>query len=239
MKYIVCIVIFYTMLYSKGFAQKKTSNFKSTVNLEINLGYNMYFPEDYHNTNYDYPLVLFLHGAGERGDSIDLVETHGIPKLIKEGKDFPFITLAPQCPRFQYWPEPLNVKTLIKLLDEIIKQYRIDEDRIYSTGLSMGGYGTLAIAKERPDIFAGIISVCGGMDTTNIQNLRNMPIWLFHGDEDKVVPVENSKIVYQTLKNINPNVFLTIYPGVNHNSWDITYGNKDIYDWLLKNQKAK
>ena len=123
-------------------------------------------------------------------------------------------------------------------MDEIIKQYRIDEDRIYSTGLSMGGYGTLAIAKERPDIFAGIISVCGGMDTTNIQNLRNMPIWLFHGDEDKVVPVENSKIVYQALKNINPNVF-TIYPGVNHNSWDITYGNKDIYDWLLKNQKAK
>ena len=131
MKYIVYIVIFYSILCSSGFAQKKTSNFKSTINLEINLGYNVYFTEDYNNTNYDYHLVLFLHGAGERGDSIDLVEKHGIPKLIKEGKDFPFITLAPQCPRFQYWPEPLNVKILIKLLDEIIKQYRIDEDRIY------------------------------------------------------------------------------------------------------------
>ena len=162
---------------------------------------------------------------------------HGIPKIIMEGENFPFVTLAPQCPKFQYWPEPVNVATLIQLVEAITEKYRIDKNRVYATGLSMGGYGTLSIAKERPDLFAGIISVCGGLDTTNIEKLKDMPIWLFHGSEDKVVPPENSKIIYEALKNINSNIYMTIYPNVNHNSWDITYSNQEIYKWLMKHKK--
>ena len=237
MKYVTYIIVFNCAVFGRGMTKKTSSTFTSKITLKVSLQYNLYLPNNYYDTSDDYPLVLFLHGAGERGDSLDMVETHGIPKLIKNGKDFPFITLAPQCPRFQYWPEPVNVKALIQLVEKIITQFRIDHNRVYSTGLSMGGFGTLAIAKERPDLFAGIIPVCGGVDTTNIKNLKTMPIWLFHGAEDEVVPVRNSKIVYQTLKKINPKIYLTIYPDINHNSWDMTYDNTDIYDWLLKNRK--
>ena len=106
--------------------------------------------------------------------------------MINNGEEFPFITIAPQCPAFQWWPEPVYVKTLISLVEEIINNYKVDTARIYATGLSMGGYGTLAIAKERPDLFSAIIPVCGGMDTTEIRKLKNIPIWLFHVDADEV-----------------------------------------------------
>tara|TARA_Y100000588_G_C13774964_1_gene719839 strand:- start:346 stop:696 length:351 start_codon:yes stop_codon:yes gene_type:complete len=115
--------------------------------------------------------------------------------------------------------------------------YKVNSKRVYATGLSMGGYGTLAIAKERPDLFAAILPVCGGMDTTNIYKLGNMPIWLFHGSEDSVVPVENSQKIYDLLKPKNPNIKITIYDGIGHNSWDITYNNKKIYKWLTSHSK--
>jgi predicted peptidase len=182
-------------------------------------------------------MVLFLHGSGERGDDIGLVEKHGIPKMINNGHTFPFITVAPQCPKFQRWSEPLYSKALIFLVEEIIRNNRVDIGRIYATGLSMGGYGTLSIAKERPDLFSAIVPVCGGMDITNIENLKEIPIWLFHGDADEVVPVENSELIYDLLKPINPDIKITIYKGVDHNSWDRTYDNKKMYEWMLKQNK--
>ena len=237
-KYLCFLILSISILFSKSGKQKTTNIFSSNLSLQIALKYNIYYPEDYFDVKHNYPLVLFLHGAGERGSNIDLVELHGIPKLIKEGVSFPFVTLAPQCPKFQYWSEPVNVKALVLLLEDVLKNYRIDPDRVYATGLSMGGYGTLAIAKERPDLFAGIISVCGGMDTTNIQKLNNMPIWLFHGEKDEVVPVENSRVIYESLKGTNPKINFTIYPDVKHNAWDITYDNKNIYKWLLEHKRS-
>ena len=227
---IILALSFLSFIYA---TEKYINVFSANISIDISLDYIMYFPDDFHLTNHDYPLVLFLHGAGERGDSIHLVEKHGIPKLISKGVKFPFITIAPQCPRFQYWSEPLSVKSLSLLLDKIIEKYRIDQNRVYSTGLSMGGYGTLSLAKYRPDLFAAILPICGGMDTTEIMHLQNMPIWLFHGEKDLVVPVENSKIIYELLKPFNPEIKLTIYPDLNHNSWDETYDNEKIYKWLL------
>tara|TARA_B100001250_G_scaffold198750_1_gene170492 strand:- start:163 stop:879 length:717 start_codon:yes stop_codon:yes gene_type:complete len=238
MKHIaILFFIFISWVTAGEKPQKITNSFATTLRLEVSLNYNLYFPKDYQYSANNYPLVLFLHGAGDRGDNLNMVEAHGIPKIIMEGENFPFVTLAPQCPKFQYWPEPVNVATLIQLVEAITEKYRIDKNRVYATGLSMGGYGTLSIAKERPDLFAGIISVCGGLDTTNIEKLKDMPIWLFHGSEDKVVPPENSKIIYEALKNINSNIYMTIYPNVNHNSWDITYSNQEIYKWLMKHKK--
>ena len=204
--------------------------------MPVSLKYYIYYPDNYYDSDTTFPLVLFLHGAGERGNDLSLVEKHGIPKMINNGEDFPFITIAPQCPKNQWWSEPLYVKTLILFVEDIIRSNKIDIGRIYATGLSMGGYGTLAIAKERPDLFSAIIPVCGGMDTTDIERLKDIPIWLFHGDEDKVVPVENSELIYNLLKPMNPDIKITIYKGVNHNSWDMTYNDKKIYDWILKNK---
>ena len=221
----------------KEITSKSSKEFLTSITMPVSLKYHIYLPDNYHASNANFPLVLFLHGAGERGDDLNLVEIHGIPKMINNGKEFPFITIAPQCPAFQWWSEPLYTKTLIYLVEEIIKNYNVDIECVYATGLSMGGYGTLAIAKERPDLFSAIIPVCGGMDTTAIEKLKDIPIWLFHGDSDKVVPVENSKLIYEILKPINPDIKITIYKGVDHNSWDITYSNKKIYDWMLEHKK--
>ena len=230
------LLIVSSLLTGKGMKKKSSKEFLTSVTIPVSLEYFIYFPSNYNDSNSNFPLVLFLHGAGERGDDINMVERHGIPKMINNGHEFPFITIAPQCPGYQWWPEPVYVKALISLVEETINNYKVDIERIYATGLSMGGYGTLAIAKERPDLFSAIIPICGGTDTTEIQKLKNIPIWLFHGDSDEVVPVENSKLIYDLLEPINPNIKITIYNGVNHNSWEITYNNVKIYEWLLKNK---
>ena len=234
---IITLLILNVSLVGEGIKNKSSEKFITNLAMQVSLKYHIYFPNNYHDSDTKFPLVLFLHGAGERGDDLRLVEKHGIPKMINNGINFPFITVAPQCPKFQYWSEPVNVKTLLLLVEEIIKKNKVDIERIYATGLSMGGYGTLAIAKERPDLFSAIIPVCGGLDTTDIERLKDIPIWLFHGAEDKVVPVENSELIYDLLKPINPEIKITIYKGINHNSWEMTYKNQKIYDWMLKYKK--
>lgn len=234
---VISFLILNYMLMGKGIINKSINEFSTSLNLSVSFKYYIYFPDNYYDSDTSFPMVLFLHGSGERGDDIRLVEEHGIPKMINNGHTFPFITVAPQCPKFQRWSEPLYSKSLIFLVEEIIRNNRVDIGRIYATGLSMGGYGTLSIAKERPDLFSAIIPVCGGMDTTNIANLKEIPIWLFHGDADEVVPVENSELIYDLLKPINPDIKITIYKGVDHNSWDRTYDNKKMYEWMLKQNK--
>ena len=234
---VISFLILNYMLMGEGIINKSINEFSTSHNLSVSFKYYIYFPKNYYDSDTSFPMVLFLHGSGERGDDIGLVEEHGIPKMINNGHTFPFITVAPQCPKFQRWSEPLYSKALIFLVEEIIRNNRVDIGRIYATGLSMGGYGTLSIAKERPDLFSAIVPVCGGMDITNIENLKEIPIWLFHGDADEVVPVENSELIYDLLKPINPDIKITIYKGVNHNSWDRTYDNKKMYEWMLKQSK--
>ncbi len=230
---LICLLVLNCNLKAKKIKIRSSKEFSTTITMPVTLKYYVYLPSEYKESNSKFPLVLFLHGAGERGDDLERVEFHGIPKMIRKGEKFPFITIAPQCPAFQWWSEPLYVEALISLVEETIKNYNVDAERVYATGLSMGGYGTLSVAKERPDLFSAIIPICGGMDTTGIKKLKNLPIWLFHGDADKVVPVENSTLIYDQLKPFNPNIKITVYKGVNHNSWDKTYRNKKIYEWML------
>jgi predicted peptidase len=215
----------------------ETGNVEVDVLLPYKLSYKVYLPEGYNDPDTTYPLVLFLHGVGERGDDIDLVETHGLPKVIKNGKTFPFITVAPQCPNQEWWSRAEMVKCLVYLVTKITKMYNVDNTRVYVTGLSMGGFGTIALANERPDLFAAALAVCGGADFNNFNSLKNIPLWLLHGSDDEVHPAGYSEKIYSKLKDINPEVKLTIYDGVDHNSWDITYDNSDIYEWLLSKQK--
>jgi len=213
------------------------NNITTSVSLSCNLSYRTYFPENYNHRKTKLPIVFFLHGVGERGENLDLVETHGIPKLIKNGKNFPFITVAPQCPFNQWWSRFEMIKSLINLVEEVVQKNDVDNSRVYITGLSMGGFGTIALANERSDLFAAALAVCGGADFNNFNSLKNMPLWLLHGSNDDVHPASYSEKIYNKLKDINTEVKLTIYDGVDHNSWDITYENSDIYNWLLSKQK--
>jgi len=206
-------------------------------NIEQDLNYLLYLPNEYDQSEQVFPLVLFLHGAGERGDDLENLKIHGIPKLINEGRSFPFISVAPQCPNDGYWDRPEYVSTLISLVKTVMKDTRVDPKRVYGTGLSMGGLGTLAIAIKDPELFSAIIPICGGADLEKIQRLNKLPMWIFHGDRDDVIPLDNSISIYQSLRSVNENVFLTVYAGVDHDSWTETYENDDIYDWLLKFSK--
>jgi len=235
-KFIFKLLVVSSILFSDN-NKRYMERFEANVMVKVELDYLLYLPSDYRDSNKTYPLVLFLHGAGERGENIDLVEIHGIPKLIKKGRKFPFITIAPQCPSDQWWSDSAIVKSLISLIEKFKSEYNVDQRSIYATGLSMGGYGTIAIAIERPDLFAGIIPICGGGDLKMIDRLIDIPILLFHGVSDTVVPVKNSSNIYDILKPVNNKAKITIYNDVGHDSWTQTYSNDNIYEWLLKQKK--
>ena len=191
-------------------------------------------PKDYDQKE-SWPLLLFLHGVGERGDNLDRVKFHGPPKLIAAGKEFPFIVVSPQCPGDRWWkPEDLSA-----LLDEIVGKYKVDKDRIYVTGLSMGGFGTWSLAAFSPDRFAALVPICGGGDPNTAARLAHVPIWVFHGAKDPVVPVKRSEEMVAALKKANGNVKFTVYPEAGHDSWTEAYNNPELYDWLLQQKRAQ
>ena len=218
---------------------KKNKTLLVDINRSHQLKYLIYLPKDYLTKKY--PLVLFLHGAGERGTNLKDIEIHGLPKLVKNGKKFPFIIIAPQCPLNLWWSDPLPVDLLSKLVNDIVMKYGIHKNNVFCTGLSMGGYGTLALSIKNPKLFSAIIPICGGVDIKNffdILNLKDLPIWLFHGDKDEVIPLENSQNIYKVLKLVNKNIKLTVYKGVDHNSWDRAYDDNELYKWMLSHKET-
>lgn len=208
---------------------------------KISLKYLLYLPEDYDKKpDVKWPTILFLHGMGERGDDIELVKKHGIPKIVEKKKGFPFIAISPQCPLISMWT--VMIDELHDLLVDALQRYNIDETRVYLTGLSMGGFGAWHLAAAYPDLFAAVVPICGGMVLgegfqEKIKALKDIPIWIFHGAKDKFVPVKVSKELYNALKKIGGNVKLTIHPKLGHDSWTITYNNPRLYQWLLKQKR--
>lgn len=199
--------------------------------ITVSMDYLLYLPKDYAKSD-SWSLLLFLHGSGERGDDLDLVTIHGPPKLIKEGKQFPFIVVSPQCPKEQRW-QPV---TLSAMLDEIVKTYKVDEDRICVTGLSMGGVGTWALADYTPNRFAAIVPICGG-ETYWTKQFPHLPVWVFHGAKDTGVPLRRSEEMVDALKQHGGNPKLTVYPDAGHDSWTETYANPKVYAWLLEQRR--
>lgn len=233
------IITFITlMIISTSFPQheRQTANsFEKEVRITISANYLLYLPKDYNESENSFPLVLFLHGSGERGNDLEKVKVHGLPKLIDQGKDFPFIVVSPQCPDEIFW----NTDVLAALLDEIENEYRVDKNRIYVTGLSMGGHGTWSLALEQPNRFAAIAPVCGWADTSEAKTIAHIPAWVFHGAKDVVVPVKASEDMVTALKNYEAEVKLTIYPEANHDSWTETYNNDELYKWFLEQSLDK
>lgn len=189
-----------------------------------------------------WPLILFLHGAGERGTNIWKVAVHGPPKIVKDKPDFPFIVVSPQCPEGEHW----SSEVLLALLDEATSKYAVDKARIYLTGLSMGGYGTWTLGTTYPEKFAAIAPICGGGETITVlltsrdkkQALNSMGVWAFHGGKDPVVPVTESERMIGAMKKAGcEDVKLTVYPEANHDSWTETYNNPELYEWFLKHER--
>lgn len=186
------------------------------------------------------PLILFLHGAGERGDNLEQVKVHGIPKVVEQQPDFPFITIAPQCTLDSSWPFELDA--LQALLDDVLANLPVDPARCYLTGLSMGGYGTWALAAYCPERWAAIAPICGGGSWLNgfpqrVARLVNLPVWAFHGAKDPVVPQAESQQLVDALIANGGDAKLTIYPEAGHDSWSETYANPELYRWFLAHHR--
>ena len=205
--------------------------------------YLSYVPKDYAGKDGKrWPLMLFLHGAGERGTDVQRVAIHGPPKLVKQGKEFPFIIIAPQCAEGDRWHDD----ALLELLDHAIREYAVDKNRVYLTGLSMGGFGTWKLAVAHPELFAAIVPICGGGETIDVllaarergAALKSLPVWAFHGAKDPVVPLEESERMVNALKKLGgKEVKLTVYPEAQHDSWTETYNNPELYEWLSKQSR--
>lgn len=202
------------------------------------LRYLIHLPDDYDaDPDRRWPLVLFLHGAGERGSDLDLAALHGPPKLADAGQEFPFILVTPQCGASSQWVAELS--TLAVLLDEVVAAHRVDAARISVTGLSMGAYGTWSLAVRYPDRFAAIAPVCGGLWLQSAAPIRSLPVWAFHGDADDVVPISATEHIVTELRSLGADVQFTRYPGVGHDSWTATYENPRFYDWLLSHRRLR
>lgn len=200
------------------------------------LQYYLYFPEGYTpKTDEKYPLLLFLHGGGESGDSLVTVKRNGPPKLITQGKKFPFLLLAPQNPYKNSW---WNTRAVKQLLDSVVTNNAVDPNRIYLTGLSRGGGAAWELAVQYPDTFAALAVVCAMAPVPYAAWInRKMPIWVFHGTEDKSIAVTESDLMVAKLQEMGQDVQYTRYEGVGHNSWKQAYDTEALYEWLVDQKK--
>lgn len=229
------------------------------INGTDTLPYRLLLPENY-DASKKYPLIFFMHGAGERGNDNQKQLVHGAKLFLKEDvrKNFPAIVVFPQCSENSFWSnvdiamkdgkrvfnfkedgEPtISMKLAQELLYKILKDYPISKKQVYVGGLSMGGMGTFEIVRRNPKIFAAAFPICGGANPTTASKLKKTKWWVFHGGKDDVVLPANSEVMVDALKKIKASVKYTLYPNANHNSWDPAFAEPELLSWLFK-QKRK
>ncbi len=243
---LLAVLLLHTGLYAQGVKTdqvQQVRRFTTDVTRKVALDYLLFLPKDMAaQPDKRWPLLLFLHGAGERGSNVWLVAVHGPPKIVREKPDFPFIVVSPQCPAGRRWVD----EDVLALLDDVIAKYPVDKQRIYLTGLSMGGYGTWSLGLSHPERFAAIVPICGGGDSikallpdpTRAEALRSLPVWAFHGAKDSVVRLVESERMVDALRRFGcKEVELTVYPDAEHDSWTATYANPKLYEWLLNHRR--
>ncbi len=247
----LCLFFMATLLS----AQKVEDSFeaKSFSDGDFSLNYRIYIPSEI-KPGETVPLVLLLHGAGERGDNNLSQLVNGAGSIFRYSRHhkIPAIIIAPQCPAGMQWVDvPWNgdshvmpkepskpMHATMQLLAESIKNLPVDRSRIYVTGLSMGGFGTWDIIQRNPELFAAAIPVCGGGDQAEAAQLKDLPIWVFHGAEDTAVKTQRSRdMVDAVKKNGGTHIQYTEYPGVAHFSWKQTYANPEVLKWLFEQRK--
>jgi predicted peptidase len=227
----------------------------------ISYRYQVYVPADF-DPHKKWPIILFLHGAGERGDNGLLQTDVGIGHAIRTSPlQIPFIVVMPQCRANQLWTEAGMQAQALVALDQSIKEFNADRVRVYLTGISMGGYGTWEMAAKNPGKFAAYVVICGGIHGPDLypplhvslvddpkvadpyaetaRRIGKTPVWIFHGSDDPTVPVEESRKMAEALQAAGRSVRYTEYPGVQHNSWDKAYAEPELIPWLLQQKLAK
>lgn len=260
MKKILSIIIFQILIAGSVHAQDFSLYQKKWL-IEGNdtLPYRLLLPLNY-NSSKAYPLILFLHGAGERGSDNEKQLVHGAKLFLKDEvrSNFPAIVVFPQCPQNSYWSNVIhNTDTSGKrtfnflkegeqtkamaLVQQMVKQllntYPIDKKRVYAGGLSMGGMGTFEIVRRNPKLFAAAFPICGGGNPATAKKLKKTAWWIFHGEKDNVVPPQLSHQMVAALNKKNAAVKFTLYPDENHNSWDAAFAEKDLLPWLFSHHK--
>jgi len=244
---ILAVLIALSSIGYSGDAMPKTKQTARTLNKKVSrrvkLDYLLFLPDGYQaKSKQRSPLIFFLHGIGERGSDPWKVKVHGPPKVAEKMTNFPFIVVSPQCPEGEWW----SSEALMALLDDVIDRYKVDTNRIYLTGLSMGGFGAWTLALEHPERFAAAAPICGGgnplymnsYDAARRAALKSLPFRVFHGDKDTAVPLAESERMVQALKKFGCDIKLTVYPGVGHDSWTQTYANPELYEWFLGHERG-
>lgn len=253
MKKLLSIALF--LMVNLAYSQDK-SLFTKELFIKGNdtLKYRMLLPENF-DAEKQYPVLFFLHGSGERGNDNEAQLVHGSKLFLnaENRKNFPAIIIFPQCPQNDYWS---NVKInnanttdrfsfqkggkpnktmslLIALVSKIKSEKFSDNDRFYVGGLSMGAMGTFELLRRKPTVFASAFAICGGDNVDNVKKYKHIPLWVFHGGKDNVVPIQKSEIVVNELKRLGADVKFSIYPDANHNSWDPAFAEPDFLSWIF------
>lgn len=198
----------------------------------------LYVPANYDAAR-EWPLIVFLHGMGERGtDGVAQTEVGIGPAIVAHPERFPALVVMPQCSPDYVWTSPNGIAHVDDAIAQVREGYNVDDDRIYLTGLSMGGYGAFNYGALHPELFAAIVPICGGGNPErHAEALATIPMWVFHGGADTVVVPERSRQMVEAIQNAGGSIQYTEYPGVGHNSWDATYGDPDVIAWMLSQQK--
>lgn len=204
----------------------------------LQMPYCLYLPNGY-DPQKTYPLIVFLHGVGERGDGsldrVDLVEVHGIPHEIAGGKEVDAIVLAPQCPAERVWNHLTD--EVKELIDSVMRAHPIDCGRVSLAGVSMGGYGTWEMGMSYPGFFSALLPVCGGGLGWRVERIGKTPVWAIHGDADEVVPLHNSLELCDRLRGAGGNVTLTVLHDVGHDCMPFIYDKLDVCAWLTSQHR--
>ncbi len=216
------------------------------------LPYRLRLPSNFDSKKGPYPLLIFLHGAGERGTDNRAQLVHGKPLMEQAADRYGCLVVAPQCPPEKLWAghhwsdENLSLtaqpsgpmRLLMKLIDQMETDYPIDSDRVYIMGLSMGGFGTWDAIQRYPERFAAAAPICGGGDPALVERIKNTPIWAFHGEIDSVVPVSRSRRMVDGLKKLGGKIRYSEYPGVYHGSWNNAFAEPELLDWMTGQKRA-
>lgn len=205
----------------------------STASIKSDLNYLMYTPDGYEASTESYPLVVWLHGGDQGGTDIEKVKTSGIPKLIEDGKQFPFLVFSPQNPSEELlYP----IEKVDAALEEVLSKYRVDRSRVYVAGFSRGGFGAWAMAEQFPDRFAAVVPIAGGGNRHYLNRTNEKAaFWVFHGTNDDVIPLSDSVVLYERLKTLERNARLSVLEDVDHSGVEwAALNDPELWDWLLK-----
>jgi len=214
-------------------------SFKTSDSADV--GYLVYLPKDFKaDGEKEFSLIFFLHGRGESNGPLSLVAKWGPPMMAARGDDLPYVIVSPQCPKEDNWSSETQQKRLTELLDNVVKKFKVNEQKLFLTGLSMGGYGSWTMAADHPTRFAAVAPVCGGGNPEDAGKLKDVPIWAFHGDNDRAVPFQKSVDMVEAIKAAGgESIRFTSLENIGHNCWSSTYATPELYQWMEKQVLSK